>query len=158
MRLTTTVLTLVCTVLFTTIPAAQHTPSSNAGAGGSAKAAIDAANKAFLAAFTKHDAAGVAAVYSTTAEAFPPNGDIVRGRAGIQKMWQGVIDSGIASADLATTEVHAEGNLAYEVGTYAMKTKDGKVADNGKYCVVWIKENGQWKLHRDIWNTSLPAK
>lgn len=22
-----------------------------------------------------------------------------------------------------------------------------------KYVVVWKKEDGQWRLHRDIWNT-----
>ncbi|HSQ05126.1 MAG TPA: DUF4440 domain-containing protein [Burkholderiales bacterium] len=122
-----------------------------------AKAAIAAADKAFVAAFNKHDAAGIAAIYSSTAEAFPPNSDIVKGRDAIQKMWQGALDQGIATVDVATTEVHAEGNLAYEVGTYSMQTADGKVADRGKYCVVWIKEAGQWKLHRDIWSTNLPA-
>jgi ketosteroid isomerase-like protein len=53
--------------------------------------------------------------------------------------------------------VHAQRPLAFEVGTYAMKLKDGTVADRGKYVVVWLKEDGKWKLHRDIWNTSLPA-
>jgi uncharacterized protein (TIGR02246 family) len=120
------------------------------------RAAIDAANKGFIAAYARHDAAGVAGFYSTTAEAFPPGGDIVKGRDAIQKLWQGVMDSGIAAADLKTIEVQGEGNLAYEVGTYAMKSKDGKVADRGKYVVVWLKEGGQWKLHRDIWNTTMP--
>ena len=59
--------------------------------------------------------------------------------------------------ELNTSEVESAGDLAYEVGTYAMKTKDGKVADRGKYCVVWKRVNGQWFLHRDIWSTSLPA-
>ena len=120
------------------------------------KVAIEAANKAFVAAFAKHDAKAISGFYSATAEAFPPGSDIVKGREAIGKMWQGVFDAGIATADLKTTEVHAQGPLAYEVGTYAMKTKDGKVADHGKYCVVWLKEGGQWKLHRDIWNTSVP--
>lgn len=121
------------------------------------KAALDALNKGFVAAFAKHDANGVASFYSSTAEAFPPNSDIVKGKVAIAKMWQGVIDSGVATAELTTSEVHAEGNMAYEVGTYAMKATDGKVLDHGKYCVVWLKENGQWKLHRDIWNTNMPA-
>jgi uncharacterized protein (TIGR02246 family) len=122
-----------------------------------ARAAIDAANKKFAAAFAKKDAAGVAAAYSPDANAFPPNAPIVKGRAAIQKMWQDVIDSGIADLSLATTEVESAGNLAYESGTYEMKTKDGKVADRGKYCVVWKKVNGQWMLHRDIWSTDMPA-
>jgi hypothetical protein len=33
---------------------------------------------------------------------------------------------------------------------------DGKVLDKGKYIVIWKKEDGTWKLHRDIWTTSVP--
>jgi uncharacterized protein (TIGR02246 family) len=122
-----------------------------------ARAAIEASNKKFVSAFAKQDAAGVAAAYSPDANAFPPNAAIIKGRAGIQKMWQDVINSGIASVSLTTTEVESAGNLAFESGAYEMKAKDGKVADRGKYCVVWKKVNGQWMLHRDIWSTDMPA-
>jgi ketosteroid isomerase-like protein len=37
-----------------------------------------------------------------------------------------------------------------------MKVEGGKVVDRGKYIVIWKREQGQWKLHRDIWNTSMP--
>jgi uncharacterized protein (TIGR02246 family) len=121
-----------------------------------ARTAIDAANQKFVAAFTKQDAAAVAATYSPDGNAFPPNSPIVKGRAAIQKMWQDVINSGITSVALATTEVESGGNIAYEAGTYELKTKDGKVADKGKYCVVWKRLNGQWMLHRDIWSTDMP--
>lgn len=127
-------------------------------AGGSTgvRAAIEAGNKKFIDGAAKRDAALIASAYTEDAEAFPPNSDIVKGRPALQKLWQSVLDSGIASFELNTTEVEADGNLAYEVGTYAMKTKDGTVADRGKYCVVWKRVNGQWLLHRDIWTTSLP--
>jgi uncharacterized protein (TIGR02246 family) len=121
------------------------------------RAAIEAVNKEFAAAFAKHDATGVASFYTANAEAFPPNAAVIRGRAGIAKMWQGVFAAGIATAELKTTEVHAQGPIAFEVGSYAMKLKNGTVADRGKYVVVWMKEDGKWKLHRDIWNTDLPA-
>jgi ketosteroid isomerase-like protein len=26
--------------------------------------------------------------------------------------------------------------------------------DSGKYVVIWKREDGAWKLHRDIWTTS----
>ena len=29
--------------------------------------------------------------------------------------------------------------------------------DQGKYVVIFKQVEGRWKLHRDIWNTSLPA-
>lgn len=121
------------------------------------RAAIEAVNKQFLAAFAKHDADGVASFYTANAEAFPPNAAVIRGRAGIAKMWQGVFGAGIAAAELKTTEVQAQGSTAFEVGSYAMKLKDGTVADRGKYVVIWMKEDGKWRLHRDIWNSDLPA-
>lgn len=125
-------------------------------AAGDVRAAIEAGNKKFIDGVAKGDAAMMASSYTADAEAFPPNSDIVKGRPALQKLWQSVLDSGIAAVDLATTEVESAGNLAYEVGTYAMKTKDGSVADRGKYCVIWKRVGGQWLLHRDIWTTSLP--
>jgi ketosteroid isomerase-like protein len=135
-----------------TLAVAPTAPAQDA-----ARSAIDAANKKFIAAFNKKDAAGVVATYSPDANAFPPNAPILKGRAAIQKMWQDVINSGITSISLVTTEVESGGNIAYESGTYEMKTQDGKVADKGKYCVVWKNVNGQWMLHRDIWSTDMPA-
>ena len=123
---------------------------------GAARAAIAAGNKKFSDGAAKHDASLMASAYTEDGEAFPPNSDAVKGRPAIQKMWQAVLDSGITAVELNTTEVEADGNLAYEVGTYAMKTKDGNLADRGKYCVVWKRVGGQWLLHRDIWTTSLP--
>jgi ketosteroid isomerase-like protein len=132
---------------------------SNLGAqNADARAAVEAGNKQFMAALARQDAAGVAALYSTNAAAYPPNSNVVRGRGEIQKLWKSVIDSGIASANLATTDVESSGDLACESGTYEMKTKDGSLADQGKYVVVWKRVGGKWMMHRDIWNTNQPAK
>jgi len=133
--------------------------ASSAAAQSGARAAIESANKQFMAAVSKGDAAALAGMYSTDARVFPPNSDAVRGRAEIQKMWQAVIDSGLASLTLSTTEVESSADIAYEIGTYEMKMKDGKgAADRGKYIVVWKRDGGRWLLHRDMWNTSLPAR
>ena len=123
---------------------------------GAVRAAIEAGNRKFTSGAAKGDASLIAAAYTSNAEAFPPNSDVVRGRPAIEKLWKSVLDSGINAIELVTTEVASQGNLAYEVGTYVMKMKDGKVVDRGKYCVVWKKVNGQWLLHRDIWSTNLP--
>lgn len=121
-----------------------------------ARAAIDAVNKRFVAASNKGDAAAAAALYSSDGQAFPPNSPVVSGRAAIEKMWKGVFDSGITNVSLTTTEVEPHGDFAFESGSYELKFKDDKVADRGKYIVVWKRENGQWRLHRDIWNTIMP--
>jgi ketosteroid isomerase-like protein len=58
---------------------------------------------------------------------------------------------------LDTVEVEGFGDMAYEVGKYALSGKTGKVSDQGKYIVVWKKVRGQWKLHRDIFNSNVPV-
>jgi len=121
------------------------------------RAAIDAANKQFAAAFAKGDAAALAAMYSATGQAFPPNGDVVRGAAALQKLWQDAMASGVKELVLTTTETEGHGDTAIEVGSYRMDAAAGKTVDRGKYVVIWKRENGQWKVHRDIWNTSMPA-
>ena len=144
-------------VAMTTVATAQRGGGDARGGGAdNVRAAIETSNKKFSAGAMKKDAAMIASAYTVDAEAFPPNADIVKGRAAIQKMWQDVLASGVTGIDLTTTEVDSAGDLAYEVGTYAMKAQD-KVIDRGKYCVVWKRVNGQWLLHRDIWSTNMPA-
>jgi len=122
------------------------------------RAAIEAGNKQVSAAFAKGDAAALAALYTRTAEVFPPGGDVAKGKEAIQKMFQGAIDAGVKDLTLSTVEVEQHGDTAHEVGFWTMKGPDGAVVDHGKYVVVWKKEQGRWKLHRDIWNSSTPPK
>jgi uncharacterized protein (TIGR02246 family) len=121
------------------------------------RAAIEAANARFSADFAKGDATAVASHYTAAAWAFPPNGDIVRGREAIGKFWKGVMDAGIKGVKLVTVDVETHGDVAHEVGTYVLTGEGGKTLDDGKYLVVWKRDGGQWRLHRDIWNTSTPA-
>jgi uncharacterized protein (TIGR02246 family) len=121
------------------------------------RAAIEDGNKQFIAAFGRGDGKAVAALYSAGAQVFPPNGDIVQGTEAIANFWQRVMESGIKGVELTTLDVDAQGDTAHEVGKYTLTGEGGKPLDTGKYVVVWKREVGQWKLHRDIWNTSVPA-
>ncbi|MEX2273373.1 MAG: DUF4440 domain-containing protein [Vicinamibacterales bacterium] len=133
-------------------------PQRGTGPAGNVRAAIEAANKRhFMDAAPKADAALVAAVYTDDAVAYPANSEPVKGRTALQALWKGAFDAGIAGFDLITHEVESFGDTAWETGAYAMKLKDGTVVDRGKYVVIWKRVNGEWKIHRDIWTTSLPA-
>ncbi|HTS94638.1 MAG TPA: DUF4440 domain-containing protein [Stellaceae bacterium] len=120
------------------------------------RSAIDAGNRAFLEAYAKGDSAKVASLYATDAMVMPPGAPQAKGRAGIQKFWQGAMDAGIGNVTLKTIEVGSSGALAYEQGEFGLdvKGKDGKTAHvAGKYIVVWKRTaKGQWQLYRDIWN------
>jgi ketosteroid isomerase-like protein len=91
----------------------------------------------------------------TYGQLLPPNSDFVKGTALIRAFWQGAINSGIKEAKLTTLEIEVHGQTALEVGQYFLWLEGGKVADQGKYIVIGKNDKGKWKLHRDIWNSSL---
>jgi uncharacterized protein (TIGR02246 family) len=117
---------------------------------------IAAANAEFMAACEAQDAAALAALYTKGGQLLPPNSDFVIGREAIQGFWQAVMDMGIRRAELEIIEVEGHGKTAIEVSKYTLYAEGGVVADKGKYIVVWKQKGGLWKLHRDIFNSSLP--
>ena len=121
------------------------------------RAAIAAANQEFVAAFSRGDAAGIATLYTKDGQVLPPNNDFIAGKQAIQTFWQGAMNMGIKAAKLETVEVENYGDTAGEVGKFTLEGEGGQVIDMGKYVVIWKQEAGQWKLHRDIWNSSRPA-
>jgi uncharacterized protein (TIGR02246 family) len=122
------------------------------------KGTIMAADAAWTAAFAKGDAKAVAAIYSADGQILAEGSDPVKGTADITKFIQGVLDEGVSSVALTTLEVVGQGRYATEVGSYVMKDKAGKEIDHGKYMELWRLEMGVWKLHRDIFNSSVPPK
>ena len=117
--------------------------------------AIAAANKKFMVNFSQGDAAGLAAMYTDSGQVLPPNSDTLAGKAAIQSFWQALMDMGSKTAKLEIIEVEGHDDTAIEVSTYTLEDVGGHVLDQGKYMVIWKQEKGQWKLHRDIFNSSL---
>jgi uncharacterized protein (TIGR02246 family) len=124
---------------------------------GDIRSRIEAGNKKFMDAFRRGDAAAMAALYTAQGQLLPANSDFVRGTEAIREFWQGAMAMGLEDATLETVEVEDHGDTAIEVGRYRLLAPGGAVADHGKYIVVWKREAGVWKLHRDIWTTSQPA-
>ena len=118
---------------------------------------IEGANRRFMEAFGRGDAASVARIYTSGAELLPAHSDFVAGTSAIQNFWQGAMDMGIQEVILETLELEPHDDTAYEVGRFTLKVAGGQLADTGKYLVIWKRDGGSWKLHRDIWTTSQPA-
>jgi uncharacterized protein (TIGR02246 family) len=119
-----------------------------------ARESIAAANRRFTEAFRNQDAAGIAALYTSSGSVLPPGGEPMEGPDAIRAFWAGAFDMGFVEAVLETQEVEGDDRFAWEVGRYAMKTGDGRVADRGKYVVIWRHDGDRWMIHRDIWNSS----
>ena len=73
-----------------------------------------------------------------------------------EAQWEYACRAGVSKIELSTTEVWGDENYITEEGLYVIKTKDDVQIDKGKYIVLWKKEDGKWKLHRDISNSDLP--
>jgi uncharacterized protein (TIGR02246 family) len=115
------------------------------------RAAIDAGNRDFVAAFLRGDAKAVAALYAEDAQVIPPGGAVASGRAAIAAHWQAAIESGVKDLKLATESVESDGDLACETGRVTLVAREGQ-ATTQRYVVVWKREDGRWRLYRDIWN------
>ena len=67
------------------------------------------------------------------------------------------MDMGVKEARLRIVELEGHGDTAIEISTFTLLGEGRQVLDRGKYMVIWKREDGQWKLHRDIFNSSMPA-
>lgn len=148
------VLTRLCAVFAAVIVVASCATTTTHS---NVRSTIEANNTKWAQALGRGDAAGIAALYTPTAQLLPANGNVVSGQPAIQKYWQAGIDAGFKAVTLTTLEVEACGDTAYEVGKYSVPGEGGKVIDTGDYIVIWKRDHGQWKLHRDIWTTNRPA-
>jgi ketosteroid isomerase-like protein len=121
------------------------------------QATILATHHQLLASFARADATGVAAFYTPGGQLLPPYSTAIRGQAAIQAFWQGCLDMGIGLLQRKPSEVDLLPETANELGTYRLYGRNGKLIDVGNYVVIWKQQAEHWKIHRDIWTSSLPA-
>jgi len=118
--------------------------------------AIEAADAKFCEAFNAGDAAALAALYTEDGMMMPPNHEMLQGKAAIEEYGTALASMGVTGLSLTTVEVMQAGDMVVELAKYTV-TIPGGLEDSGKSIVIWKKDaDGSWKLHRDIWNSSLP--
>lgn len=123
----------------------------------SVKEAITAGNKLFEECFPTGDSAKFIDRYTSDACIYPGNMPRMCGPQPITAFFNGGYKMGIRNIKLTTDEVSGGKEAVTETGNYELFADKGKVMDKGKYIVIWKEENGQWKMHRDIWNSDMPA-
>ena len=117
---------------------------------------ISNTNSEFMSAVSDGDAARVAALYTEEAQLLFPNADFASGKQEIQNVFQSFIDSGVKGLNLESIEIEGMGDTAFEIGKYTILGDGDQALDNGKYIVIWKKVGEEWKLHRDMINSSMP--
>ena len=75
---------------------------------------------------------------------------VLGGRAAIEKFWPAALSGGLKALTLAATETDGRGDLRVETGTYTALGANRSELSRGQYLLVWKREDGAWKIHRDF--------
>ena len=117
-------------------------------------------SRQFEAAFSRGDAAGIAALYTDAGKLMAPDTPMITGKEGIQGYWQAVMDMGVKGMTLRTLNLDDFGDTAVDTGTATlnMQTESGDTAQaEGKFLVVWKRQaDGVWKMDVDCFNFDAP--
>lgn len=146
-----------CAILFSCTNEAAKTATTDTFSLDSAKAAIAASNATYGACFAAGDSVAFVTHYTSDACIYPANMPKMCGPQAVNGFFTGGYKMGIRNLKLTTAEVTGGKDAVVETGSYEVLGDKGVSFDKGKFIVVWKEENGKWKMHRDIWNTDMPA-
>jgi uncharacterized protein (TIGR02246 family) len=116
--------------------------------------AIETANARWMEAVNSGDGETVASLYAPDAFLLPPGSEPIGGSEDVRAFWTAASSAG-NQFELDTREIYGMGDMVAEVGGYVLTSPTGAHLDHGKYMVLWKKEDGEWKLFRDMWNSSM---
>jgi ketosteroid isomerase-like protein len=125
------------------------------------RAALMAAADAYHAAGAASDTDAVAAMYTNDAVTMPPNADAVSGIAGMRQFAEAFTSLPNFSMSFGETvaSVGAGGDMGYTLVDTIIRFDDpsgNPIEDRVRDLHLWKKEDGEWKVAVDIWNSELP--
>jgi ketosteroid isomerase-like protein len=130
------------------------------GSDDAARAAIAAVSREFSTRYERGDAAGMVALYTPDGVILPPGRPALRGPAALTQYWALAPGFRVLEHRVTADSVVVLGPVAYDWGTYRVRTQDaaGAVRDGGgKYVIVWRETSpGVWRMHVDMWNAGPP--
>jgi uncharacterized protein (TIGR02246 family) len=128
-------------------------------AGTQPEAHLERGREAFVAALRAGDVEAAATSYADDATLVVPAGDVLHGRPAIEGFWRTGVQLGIEDIALAVLEVKVRGDIAIEVGEYALHQsgEDGRrQISGGRYLVVHrLGLDGVWRRAAEMFNPSL---
>jgi uncharacterized protein (TIGR02246 family) len=118
------------------------------------EAEIRSAVDRFMQIFSTGDAEAIANTYSREPIVGAPTGDLVRGQQQLLAFWKSVLNGpGMTVEQYEVVDVQPLGdNVASEITLF--RAIIGGQRMSGKYMVIWKREDGQWKLHLDVFNAT----
>lgn len=122
-------------------------------------AAIKAENARWADAFARGDYEAIGRLYTNDGALLPPGGDKITGSRAITEYFtKGYAGSKPATVSFSNEEFYGNDRVVTEVSDAEIHDHDGKLQYRGKQTLVFLKQGGTWKLHRDMWNDDGPLK
>ena len=121
------------------------------------KIIIEEKTNKFTQAHITKDTAFLNHIFTQDAKAYPPNSDVVIGLPAIALVNTQWVNFGIKEFREETIAFYGDENYLIDEGNYYLRYGENEIIDKGKYINIWKRENGDWKIFSNIWNTSLPV-
>jgi uncharacterized protein (TIGR02246 family) len=142
-----------------TADSASGVAATSATDASSARAAIEAANGRFKAAYLRGDTVAIADNYTDDVIVMPQGSPAVRGRDAVRTYMAPEVSrapSEVKEFNTTTEDVMVAGDLAVETGTFEFVPRSTTAAtEKGKYVTVWKRQaDGSWKIVRDVYNAN----
>jgi len=120
------------------------------------KKTLEDFDTAYNEAFNRGDAAGCAAFFSDDIILMAPDEPMTRGKAAFEDIYRSrMAESPGATHSNELVEYGVEGDLAYQVGTFALS--DTNSSEQGKFLNILRRQaDGTWKVTVSIFNSDRP--
>lgn len=120
---------------------------------------IQAAAARWAEAFNRGDVDAIVAMYTDDAQLLPDGSEAIAGHTEIREFFHRLKDSNpVQTIRFSNFELFGTEPVITEHSEIEIRDQDGKVEVRGKQVLIRVKQNGQWKIHRDIWTNNAPAK
>jgi uncharacterized protein (TIGR02246 family) len=121
---------------------------------------LETCRAAFASALRTGDAVAAAEAYADDATLIAPAAEVIHGRLAIEGFWRTGVETGIERIDLTVVTLQRRGDVAMEVGRYALHvTPEGgdRVVDRGRYLVLHrASPDGRWRRCAEMFSPDRP--
>lgn len=127
------------------------------GAQSRAETAIKAENARWAEAYARGDDEAISSLYTDDGMLLPPGEERVAGRKAISAYFKNIRGKAApGTVSFSHFEFYGNDLMMTEISNDEIRDHQGKLVARGKQTLVFLKQNGRWKLHRDMWSANGP--